>query len=78
LSALGPGKKEKSQGGREKRNFFLFPSRPQKEKSAAASAVKAGRRPPVGLGLDRISERRRYNYNWALKKKIPTNLELCN
>jgi len=68
LTALGPGKKGKSQGERGKRNFS-FSSWPQKEKSAVASEVKAGRRPPVGLGLDRISERRRYNYDWVLKKK---------
>jgi len=62
LTTLGLGKKEKSQGGREKRNFS-FSFWPQKENCAAASAVKAGRRPPVGLGLDRISEGRRYNYD---------------
>jgi len=64
LTTLGLGKKKNHKGGKGKRNFpFSFWS--QKEICAEASEVKAGRRPLVGLALDRMSERRRYNYNWA-------------
>ncbi len=52
-------------GRRKGEKEFFFSFWPQKEKSAVASEVKAGQRPPVGLGLDRISERRRYNYDWV-------------
>ncbi|MDL1970971.1 MAG: hypothetical protein LWW94_08375, partial [Candidatus Desulfofervidaceae bacterium] len=31
-------------------------------------------KPPAGLGLDRMSERRRYNYNWVLKEKRPSQI----
>ncbi|MDL1970768.1 MAG: hypothetical protein LWW94_07310, partial [Candidatus Desulfofervidaceae bacterium] len=59
-----PWQKRKLKGGREK-EIFVFPSGLKKKIAPKRARSRLAAKPPAGLGLDRMSERRRYNYNWA-------------